>query len=221
MKYVDPPFELGETLSGKDDDGNLINGHWLGQVFEFPANRLGGGSFASGNKARRTGRSILAVALRNESGFSLLPKRLARLTRTAGYSLLESVDGYSDTLREKEVVIIDEFLPASGGVADDDIFWGILCGPVTVLTPTAGGDFNGDIAVGNQLVSSTASTTGTSDAGRISNATFNATTNTQAAINAALQQTFDAAVNLVGWALSSRTTGNTDSDILINAALKY
>jgi hypothetical protein len=210
MILVDPPFELGETLSGKDADGNLINREVLGKVFEFPANQLDVASIR-GSKKRRTGRMVTAVALRNVAGFALLGKRVARLSRIAGYDLVEAADGYCDSLAEKQCVIVDEFLP-SAGVADDDIFWGIIGGPVTVLSAFTGAAFNGDIAVGDQLVGATASTTGTSDAGRLSNVTMNATTG--------ITDAFSMAANLIGVALSARTTGETNSDLLINACIK-
>ncbi|MGH7127132.1 MAG: hypothetical protein ACREIV_01095 [Planctomycetaceae bacterium] len=209
------PFELGETLQGTDDDANLINDSWLGQVFEVPASRLGNTTIR-GSKARRTGKPLQVIALRNESGQTLFGKRLARLTRTAGYSLVESVDGYAATLAEKHVIIIDEFL-STDGVADNDIFWGLFSGTVTGLTPESGASFNGDIVVGGQLVAATAATTGTSVAGRFSNVTFTAATagNTSNGFDG-----FRMAANMVGVALSARTTGETNSDLLIHAVIK-
>jgi hypothetical protein len=211
MKFVEPLFGLGTTLSGTDDDGNLINDEALGTIYEFPSRDLSS-SGIRGNKTRLTDRPIVAVALRNESGLTLYGKRVAKLTETAGYSLLESVDGYAAELADGNVVIIDEFLETDG-VADDDIFWGIISGPVTVLTSTVGADFNGDIAVGSPLVAGTGSTTGNSTSGRVSNVTLAGQTAATAA--------FSMAHNLVGVALSAKTTGNTAADLLINAKLQY
>lgn len=210
MQYVIPPFELGETFAGKDDAGTLINLSWLGQIFEFPANQQGV-SQIRGSKKRSSGRQIRAVALRNESGIALLPKRLARLVRTAGYSNVEAVDGYSAVLAEKGIVFIDEFLPAAG-VADDDIFWGIISGPTTVLTSFVNTDFNGDIAVGAELVAATGATTQDTDAGKVSNVTLPGDT--------AGTQAFQMAHRVVGVALSARTTDNTNADLLINACIE-
>lgn len=210
MKLVEPPMELGETLAGTDDNGNLINGHWLGQIFEFPY--LDPDSQRRGNKKRLTGRTVKAICLRNESGLTLLPKRLARLTRTAGYSLLESVDGYCDALAEKLLVAVDPKLNASNGVADDDIFWGVISGPTLILSPQAGAAFNGDIAVGAALIGATASTTGTSVAGRVSNVSLANATDAQGA--------FDQAAYLLGYAMSALTTGQTDADLLVNMCVQ-
>lgn len=213
MQNVVPPFKLGETYKGTDDDGNLLNPHWLGAIYEFPLNNT---TAVRGQKKRLTGRNVVAVALRNESGLTLYGKHLARLTRTAGYSLLQSVDGYCDALAEQSLVIIDPGL-ATNGVADDDIFWGIIGGPTTILTPEAGAAFNGDIAASSPLVGATAATTGTSVAGRVSNIAFTAATagNTSNGYDG-----FRMAANLIGYALSARTTGETNSDLLIDACIR-
>jgi hypothetical protein len=79
-------------------------------------------------------------------------------------------------------------------------------------TPTAGADFNGDIAAGAPLVAATGTTSGNSTGGRVSNVTLPGQTGETAA--------FSAAANLVGYALSARTTGVTDADILVNLCLR-
>lgn len=213
MKYVDPPFALGETMDGTDDNSNLINDHWLGQIFEHQAYDYSAASIR-GSKARTTGRTITAVILRNTSGIALLGKRIGILDTTAGYGMLENCIGYSDTLLQDNIVIIDEWLD-SNGVADDDLFWGILAGPVKVLVPLAGADYNGDIAVGNQLVAATGTTTGATTAGRVSNVTLPGQTGAT--------QAFSAAHNIIGVALSAKTTQQTTAgqDVLINACIKY
>jgi hypothetical protein len=201
-----PPFALGETYRGEDEDGNLINPHWLGQGFmhKIPA--------ASGSKKTPSGRYIGAVALRNEAGFALLPKRLGSLTVTAGYYLVESVDGYTIGLFENNCVVIDPYLP-SAGVADDAIFWGIVSGPVPILTAHAGAGFPADIAVGDLIVASTVNTTnGNSTAGRIGGVTLPGQTGATASLNAAL--------GAIGRALSARTTGETGADLLVNVHLQ-
>jgi hypothetical protein len=213
MIRQDPPFELGDTLTGTDpnDSTKVINGQWLGQIFEMPVQNLSGGNFAAGNKARLTGRSIIAVILRNTSGVALLGKHIGILDDTAGYALLENCDGYSDTLAQRNVVIIDDALPTAG-VADDDLFWGILKGPTTVLTPIPPADFK-DISVGDPLVSSTATTTGATTAGRLSNITVAGQTGGTASLTMAR--------GIFAVALSAATTANTNSDLLVNACIQY
>lgn len=216
MELSHVPFPLGQTLRGTDDDGALINNEVLGSIHFFYAVERGAAD-NRGNKTRRVGKKIKAIALRNNSGATLYGKRVAILGSTAGYSGITTVIGYAATLALKGVVIIDEFL-ATSGVADKDIFWGIIEGPVTVLTPViAGADFNGDIAVGAQLVAATGTTTGATSCGRVSNVTFTAATagNTSNGFDG-----FKMAANLIGSALSARTTGETAADLLINAAIK-
>ena len=203
------PFPLGESAPGTDDDGNLITPDWLGKKFLIAANNIS----ASGPiKDRLTGRQIVAVPMRNTAGQAMLGKRVVQFERTAGYRSIDSFDGYAATLAEKGIGVLDEFLPAAG-VADDDIAWVIVEGPVTVLTPDAGAAFNGDITVGAQLVAATAATTGTTVAGRLSNVTLPGQTGST--------QAFQMAANQVGKALSARTTGETGADLLIHATIAF
>ena len=63
MIHVDPPFDLGETLKGTDDDGNLINSQWEGAVYQFPdVDRT---PALRGGKSRRSGGTLRAVCVRN------------------------------------------------------------------------------------------------------------------------------------------------------------
>lgn len=200
------PMELGETLLGTDDDGNLVNEHWEGACFWFEDIDRTSSRIRTG-RSRRTGRAIGACLIRNTSGIALLGKRLARMERdtTTPREYLGRADGYADALREQGVVVIDPDLD-SNGVAANDLFWGIFAGPTTILTPNAGAAFNGDIAAHAPIVAATAATTQTSLAGRVSNITGS--------------EDFTDAINLVGFALSARTTGETDSDLLINADIR-
>lgn len=198
MLYKDPPIELGQTLPGTDADGNLINDSWLGCVFEIPAQPLGS-SQIRGSKKRLVGRTVKAVLLRNESGIKLYGKRLAKLTDTAGYYLLKSVDGYATDLNEVNAVAIDRYI-ATTGVADDDIFWGILSGP-TVIRLQGAANAAGTIAVGAKLVSGTGSTSGNSTSGGIA------------------ANTTPRADSIVATALSAMNSASTGQDCLVNVHL--
>lgn len=218
MYYENPPFELGETLDGTASDGTtLINSHLLGMIFEFPAKQVGAAD-NRGNKSRYTGKAIKAICLRNTSGIRLYGKRIGVLNGagTAGYDALHNCDGYAagGIGNRAQIVVIDEYL-ATTGVADDDLFWGIIAGPVKVLVPALGSGFNGDIAVGNLLVNSTGTTSQSlTQSGRVANVTMNATTG--------LTDAFQMAANVVGWALSARTTQESTAgvDVLINACIR-
>jgi len=210
-----PPFRLGDTLAGTDADGNLINTEVLGKVYSFPCYS----SVPTGPKQpaqKRTEGALYVVALRNTSGVTLYGKRLAALdTSTGGKAGLTAVTGYSNTLAQANVVFIDEFI-ATTGVAANDIFWGVIKGPVIVSTSAVGTDFNGDIAIGAPLVAATSgATTASTTAGRISNVTLwaGATTAAQATQNHSM------ATNIVAVAMSAKTTANTNADILVNACI--
>ena len=194
------PFELGETLQGTDDNDNLINDHWLGQIFEVPANQYNASQVRAGKK-RLVGRQLKVVALRNESGVTLYGGRLAALDTTAGYDLLKDVIGYATDTDQTNVVFIDHNL-ATDGVADDDIFWGILEGPLIAQTQETAASA-GTIAVGNKLVAGTgaASSQATSAGGVGASAT-------------------PGVASIVGTALSARASTQTNTDVLINACIR-
>lgn len=211
MDFPEPPMELGETLAGLDSDSNLINGDKLGLIYTFPASRLS--SNIRGNKTRFTGKPITAILLRNVAGFAILGKRTCKLRTAAGFDQVEAVDGYCAVTADGPLVFSDPFLP-SAGCPDDHIFWGIIGGPTTVLTPFEAGGFNKTIAAGDFLIGATAATTGTSGAGRISCAGV-LTGGSLAATDA-----FNQARYLLARALSARTTGETNADLLIDACIK-
>ena len=209
--FTTPPFGLGQSYKGTDDAGNLINDEWLGRIYYFPANDPTSTAARGMVSQLATGRYIKAVILRNTLGAPLTRKRLAMFERTAGYSLLESVNGYAAVLAEKFCVFVDGY--SDDTIADDDLFWGILEGPTIVLTPQSGDDFNGDIAVGAQLVAATGASTGHADQGRVANVTLPGQTGAT--------QAFAMAANQVGIALSGRTTAETDSALLVHALIKH
>lgn len=208
-----PPFELGSTMKGTDSSSGssvLINTTVLGTFHEFPDVDYSLG--ASSTRSLLSGMTIKAIALRNEFGAALLPKRVVLLTATAGRYLYTSVNGYARPYSIGPCVVVDPYLP-SAGVADDDIFWGLYAGPAICLTPSAGADFaGGDIAVGNALVAATGSTSGNSTSGRVTNITLAGQTAGTAALTAA--------INMLGWAMSAKTTGVTNADILVNLATR-
>jgi len=205
-----PPMSLGQVLDGKDADGNLTNEDKLGMLHTFPAETFTGGPTRS--KTLKTGKAIVAVLMRNTSGGALLPKRLGQIDRTAGYGMTKNVDGYSTTNNNRPVVLIDPYLPAAG-VADDDIFWGIIGGPAPVLLPLTGAGMNGDIAVNGLLVAATGTTTGATTSGRISNFT---------AVTADTTLAIQIAAGILGRAMSARTTGETTAgtEILVDWAIR-
>ena len=218
----EPPMNLGETLDGKDPDGVLTNESKLGQVHVFAAKPYTATN-AVGGKQLYTGKPIVAVLLRNTSGLTLLGKRLGQLDRTAGYAMTKNVDGYSTTLANQGVVLIDPYLPAAG-VADDDIFWGIIKGPVPVLMPLVSTDHasTADIAVNDPLVAATGTTTGATTSGRVTKFTM---VNATAGNSDVGLQAFRHAYACIGRAMSAKTSQETTAAetnvILVDLALRY
>lgn len=204
-----PLFELGTTLKGtmtNDGTTTTINEQVLGTRHEFTD-----ADFSGSAQPRLSGATIHAIALRNTSGITLLGKRLVLLDVTAGRGRLKNADGYAHDASMGLCVLVDPFLP-SAGVADDDIFWGIYKGPALCLTPTVAADFNAAITAGAPLVAATGTTSGNSTGGRVSMVTLPGQTGATAA--------FSAAVNLVGYAMSARTTDITNSDVLVDMAVR-
>jgi hypothetical protein len=207
---IAPPMELGQVLDGKDADGNLKHEDKLGMIFTFPAHVMTGGPGRS--KTKLTGKAIVAILLRNTSTLTLLGKRLGSLDLTAGYNITKNVDGYSVNNNRPGVVLIDPWLD-SNGVADDDIFWGIIGGPAPCLVPMTGAGMNQDIVVGQVLVAATGTTSGATTSGRISAFT---------AITADTTLAVGIAAGILGRAMSAKTTHQTTAgqDVLVDWAIR-
>lgn len=201
MLLATPPFDLGDTLKGTDADSNLINTDKEGLIYEFPDIKRTGN--LRGQKTLRTNMIVRAVCLRNTSGIALLGKRLAQRDRDTSnpWEFLSRVSGYSSVLRRSGVVAIDEHL-SSNGVANNDLFWGIISGPWTGLTANAGADFPEDIAAHARLIAGTGDGTTTSLAGRIASVTLSTATQ-------------GLETQLIGWALTARTTQATGSEVFV------
>lgn len=192
-----PPFSLGETLKGTDDDGNLINTHLEGAIYYVPEK-------VNTASARRSGHDKKVMVVRNTYGSALLGKRYG-LLEIDGVEYTGRVNGYAATLAAAHAVAIDDQLD-SNGVAANDLFFVVLEGFHTVLTDNAGTGFSGNIAAGAALVAATAAGSTTSVAGRVSNVTLAGQT--------AGTEAFNMARNLLATALSARTTGETSADLL-------
>lgn len=209
------PFELGTTLRGTDDGtttGNLINNEVLGGEYTF--NNIKTTSPTNGVRSPHTSGPLRCIAIRNVSGVRLYGKRWVSLDiATAGLDGIKEATGYVDSLAEGPAVLIDEFL-SSVGVADKDIFWGVIDGVATTLTSETGAGFNGaDIGVGNELVAATAaSSTGSTTGGRVAMVSF---TNATAGNSSNGYDGYRMCLNRLGTALSARTTGETSADLLM------
>lgn len=180
--YVDPPFDLGQTLGvSSTDDGK----HWVGVVKVFPdVNPTTG--------AIRSGRLKKCVAVRNTSAAALLPKRVVRFAvGTAGASLFSAVDGYAAVGNNEMVGVVDEYLPTAG-VAVNDVFWVTVDGPTEVAHALSGTE----VAVGDRLAAITAATSGATTAGRV----------TPSGVGAATTGAGNNSLGVIGYACSTGAT---------------
>lgn len=210
-----PDFGRGETMFGGTPTATQIteSAHFEGQekVFED----VNWSNSALGAKQLRSGRSVTCRCVRNTSGGNLLPKRLVTFEAdSSADDYGKRVDGYSDVTAERAYPV-DEFLPAAG-VENNDLFWIVVKGPAEVLTDIAAAAGN-VINVGDRVVALTAVTSGATTAGRVRNyPTVAAATNTTTGIDAALLEAQNNLAGVLGRALTAKTTGNTNSAILID-----
>jgi len=192
MIHVDPPFDLGETLKGTDDDSNLINTHWEGAIYSFPdVDRSVG---PRGARTRRSGAAIRAVCVRNTSGGALtVAKKALKFDLSVGTrKVIGTVNGQSSAVNQFGGVGDNELTTT---VADDDLFWCIVGGPAEVLFKDSA-----NIAIGDLLITS-------SDAGAADEA---------AAGSATIGMT--AAVNILGRALEADSS-TSSATLLIQVAV--
>jgi len=149
MIHVDPPFDLGETLKGTDDDSNLINTHWEGAIYSFPdVDRSVG---PRGSRTRRSGAAIRAVCVRNTSGGALVVAKKALKFdlvpgATTGRKLLGSASGQCSAVNQFGGVGDNELTTS---VASNDLFWLVVGGPAEVLYKDGE-----SIAIGDLLITS-------------------------------------------------------------------
>ncbi len=186
--YENMPFKRGATYGAAD---NTVATHLEGREYIHEDQTYG------------TGMYVKLRICRNNSGAALLPKRAAKFNLTAGKGDYD-VAGYSTVTAERSY-IIDEFLGANG-VPNGDLFYVVVEGPTLAKTSAAASAEN-SIAVGDYLHATTGATTGAATAGHVGEALFTGAT---AVLAGQIQ-------NVIGRALSAKTTANTNVDILINA----
>lgn len=166
----------------------------------------------SDKTVRRSGRDIEVIAVRNVSGMTLLPGYA--VTWESG-SEGKRVDGYARTTNAHIAGIVDDHLNATNGVRNGDMFWLIVKGPCLCKTPLEA-DANNVFAIGDPVFALTAATSGATTAGRVrrhnSAGTFSEAETTDGTL-------FNVIHNGIGRAMSARTTGNTNANILVDLEL--
>lgn len=181
-----PPWERGNTFyNGNAPDPNDL----------YPDVQREGKEYFFNDTIYGTGVPIKARMVRNDTGGLVYPGRLYRYK--PGYRR-QRVDR-ATVVANEEGVPLDELLPAAG-VQDKDLVYAIVAGPCLIYlpdTPSAGLV----IALGDQVVATTAATSGAPDAGSIS---VGNTVGSTALAN-----------GVIGRAMSAATTGNTHTGLLV------
>lgn len=157
----------------------------------------------------RSKRRCLLRLVKNASGITLKGKRLVRTKDgTSGCQ----VDGYTHQVGQGSYLVTDEYLPAAG-VRDGDYFWCVVRGPTLVKTSTIS-DAQITIANNSLVIADTAaSSQNETNAGRVR--VFSVADPTDATV--ALQNHNNAG-NAVGRVQSAITSGQTDSDVLVDVS---
>lgn len=197
-----PPFQRGSTwYDGRTIDSNNLGGEQhLGKIWVWEDVDY---SSAGGQKSLRSNKRVVTMAVRNKAAAAILPKFLVTLQRTAG-NYTGCVDGYATTTADDDAYPVDEFLP-SAGCPVNDICWVVIEGPAVCVTDLAGGADN-LIPVGTRLVALTAATSGATTAGRVK----------PQDLTGATALLGNEVMNRLGRALSAKTTGQTNGDVLVD-----
>lgn len=178
------PDSIGKTLG--------LEGHPMRFMDDYPG--------SGGVRVKRSDSQVYAVLVRNVSGITLTPGRT--VSWKAGFRG-RRIDGFTTTTAQEVAGVVDDQLPAAG-VANNDLFWLIVKGPVLIKTPLAAGA-GSVFAEGDVLVALTAATSQATTAGRPAVLASAATTNTAAAI-----------INRYARVMSAMTTAQTNTNMLVD-----
>ena len=203
MKVNAAPFPLGKTFydGGTIDTNDLKGGHLLGMRCEHL--NL---SDVSGVQPKLSEAPLISVLVRNNAGIALEPKRLV-----VWETRFKSVDGYSSTTAVEVAGVVDPFLPSTG-VPNGDIFHLLVDGPVLIKSQLS--TLGANVSAGDLLYAITAATSQATTAGRFTawGGTFSLTQTTDGTEANVIR-------NAIGRAMSALTTGNTNTDTLVDLQL--
>ena len=191
-----PPFPRGQTFfnggTTNTTDGLELEGtEWVFEDTDYSTPNI---------SLPRTNRKVVCRIVRNSSGISLLPKRLAALKLTGTFG--NQVDGYATTDYARGYPV-DEWLP-SAGVPANDLFYIVVKGPAMCITSLA--NMTVDVAIGDYVVAQTAITSQATTAGRLNSITY-------AGATTALAGNI---MNSIGVACTAKTTTGTNASILVD-----
>ncbi len=173
---------------------------------------------ATGLKTVRTqARSVTCRLVRNMSGVTLYAKTLV----VVDPSNPNRVTGRARVLFE-EAYPVDEFLPATG-VPHGDLFWIVLSGPAVILTPMTGAEFNAVSIALNDFIGAATTNGGSTAAGSTvpaGRAAGLVPVNVALTTNTQYLQLLRDATTYVGRAMSAMTSGQTNSNLLVDVGWK-
>jgi hypothetical protein len=175
------------SQSGQIDQQNLGGGNVLGKEWRHEDTTYG------------TNQYVTVRAVRNTGTFALLGGRMCGFD--PAYPM-NAVNGYTMAVYQPGL-ILDEFLPPTG-LPPGDIGWAIMEGPCLAQTPLDGGADN-VINYFDPLAANAAAASNTTTAGRV------ATSGTGGGAGVR-----DGLLNVVGRAISAKTTANTGQGVLVN-----
>lgn len=192
-----PPVDRGSWLEDgiAIDTANPIDPHLEGKEWVFE-------DYSPTTGLSRSGRNVRCRLVRNNSGIALLPRRCVQFDTTTAGKYGSSVTGYANTTAQ-DCAVVDEYLP-SAGAPNGALFWVVVEGPTEVLTDLAGGA-NNPFNLGSTVVALTAVTSGATTAGRVAPQDLTGST---ANLGNQIQ-------NALGYALTAKTTANTNAALLI------
>ena len=195
-------FERGQTYNGPNKTLSSSYGQSVGIEGHVKSFKDMAIATTSGVRTKRSDRTVKCIAVRNTSGFTLLPKRL--VAWEAGYEG-KRVAGYARTTSERVAGVVDEHL-SSAGVRDEDVFWLQVSGPTMCLMPVGA---TIDVAAGDFMECLTAATTNCTTAGRPRPLPV---TSNQTEIKAQI-------LNTIGRAMSAVSSSSTNTNVLVDLSL--
>jgi hypothetical protein len=200
-----PPFPMGQTWFGHGGSPDADDAKSLeGKEWEFQDTDLN--RYGQTNQTFGTGKYSRCRLVRNRSGGSLSAPagRLAYMDPSTSYVWGTGVTGYAAVTAQK-CYPIDWKIPSGVSIADDDLFYIIVKGLAVVKTALSGAAGVLVINPSDVLVSVTAATSGATTSGRV---VLQDLTGATAVLGVQI-------TNAIGRALSAATTGNTNSDLLM------
>lgn len=140
-------FGLGESITGTNDSGVLINSALEGREYSFPVTEAVAKALNMSNRA--IGRRVVARVVRNTSGSALAAGEIVAINIAGGHEKLgQLIEGRTAGTSDRCCLVCDPALGAAG-VADDDLFLAIVSGPTKVKQPASAVA----LAAGDQVMS--------------------------------------------------------------------